>query len=57
MVGLWRYLDFLIAAPACFYKNIAVGHAEAGLRTYNIYTLYIQKGYSTDVSHNCAMLV
>lgn len=25
---------------ACFYKQIAVGHVEAGLRTYNIYSPY-----------------
>ena len=28
------------AALACFYKQIAVGHIEAGLRTYNIYSPY-----------------
>ncbi len=27
-------------ALACFYLNIAVGHVEAGLRTYNIYSPY-----------------
>jgi len=27
-------------ALACFYKQIAVGHVEAGLRTYNIYSPY-----------------
>ena len=27
-----------VAALACFYKQIAVGHVEAGLRTYNIYS-------------------
>ena len=27
-------------ALACFYKQIAVGHIEAGLRTYNIYSPY-----------------
>ena len=27
-------------ALACFYKRIAVGHIEAGLRTYNIYSPY-----------------
>ncbi len=29
-----------ITALACFYKQIAVGHVEAGLRTYNIYSPY-----------------
>ena len=29
-----------VAALACFYKQIAVGHIEAGLRTYNIYSPY-----------------
>lgn len=28
------------AALACFYLQIAVGHVEAGLRTYNIYSPY-----------------
>ena len=27
-------------ALACFYKQIAVGHVEAGLRTYNLYSPY-----------------
>ena len=27
-----------VTALACFYKQIAVGHIEAGLRTYNIYS-------------------
>ena len=27
-------------ALACFYKQIAIGHVEAGLRTYNIYSPY-----------------
>ena len=27
-------------ALACFYKQIPVGHVEAGLRTYNIYSPY-----------------
>ena len=27
-------------ALACFYRRIAVGHVEAGLRTYNIYSPY-----------------
>ena len=29
-----------LTALACFYKQIAVGHVEAGLRTYNIYSPY-----------------
>ncbi len=29
-----------VAALACFYKQIAVGHVEAGLRTYDIYSPY-----------------
>lgn len=29
-----------VAALACFYKQIPVGHVEAGLRTYNIYSPY-----------------
>ena len=29
-----------VASLACFYKQIAVGHVEAGLRTYNIYSPY-----------------
>ena len=27
-----------VTALACFYKQIEVGHVEAGLRTYNIYS-------------------
>ena len=29
-----------VTALACFYKQIAVGHVEAGLRTYNIFSPY-----------------
>lgn len=29
-----------VTALACFYNQIAVGHVEAGLRTYNIYSPY-----------------
>ncbi|HAU88615.1 MAG TPA: UDP-N-acetylglucosamine 2-epimerase (non-hydrolyzing), partial [Lachnospiraceae bacterium] len=29
-----------VTALACFYMQIPVGHAEAGLRTYNIYSPY-----------------
>lgn len=29
-----------VTALACFYKQILVGHVEAGLRTYNIYSPY-----------------
>ena len=29
-----------VTALACFYKRIAIGHVEAGLRTYNIYSPY-----------------
>ena len=29
-----------VTALACFYKQIPVGHVEAGLRTYNIYSSY-----------------
>ena len=29
-----------VTALACFYKQVAVGHVEAGLRTYNIYSPY-----------------
>ncbi|MBQ3046522.1 MAG: UDP-N-acetylglucosamine 2-epimerase (non-hydrolyzing) [Clostridia bacterium] len=29
-----------VTALACFYKQIEVGHVEAGLRTYNIYSPY-----------------
>ncbi len=29
-----------VSALACFYKQIPVGHVEAGLRTYNIYSPY-----------------
>ena len=29
-----------VTALACFYKQIAVGHVEAGLRTYNLYSPY-----------------
>jgi UDP-N-acetylglucosamine 2-epimerase (non-hydrolysing) len=29
-----------VTALACFYKQIAVGHVEAGLRTYDIYSPY-----------------
>lgn len=30
----------LVTALACFYKQIPVGHVEAGLRTYDIYSPY-----------------
>lgn len=29
-----------VTALACFYKQIAIGHVEAGLRTYNIHSPY-----------------
>lgn len=29
-----------VTSLACFYKQISVGHVEAGLRTYNIYSPY-----------------
>ena len=29
-----------VAALACFYLQIPVGHVETGLRTYNIYSPY-----------------
>lgn len=29
-----------VTALACFYKQVPVGHVEAGLRTYNIYSPY-----------------
>ena len=29
-----------VTALACFYKQISIGHVEAGLRTYNIYSPY-----------------
>ena len=29
-----------VTALACFYKQIKIGHVEAGLRTYNIYSPY-----------------
>lgn len=29
-----------VTALACFYKQISVGHVEAGLRTYNVYSPY-----------------
>ena len=29
-----------VTALACFYRQISVGHVEAGLRTYNIYSPY-----------------
>ena len=29
-----------VTALACYYKQIPVGHVEAGLRTYNIYSPY-----------------
>lgn len=29
-----------VTALACFYSGVAVGHVEAGLRTYNIYSPY-----------------
>lgn len=29
-----------VTALVCFYLQIAVGHVEAGLRTYNIYSTY-----------------
>lgn len=29
-----------VTALACYYKQIAIGHVEAGLRTYNVYSPY-----------------
>jgi UDP-N-acetylglucosamine 2-epimerase (non-hydrolysing) len=34
-----------VTALACFYKQIAVGHVEAGLRTYNIYSPYPNRSF------------
>lgn len=31
-----------ITALACFYLQISVGYVEAGLRTYNIYSPYLE---------------
>lgn len=32
-----------VTALACFYLQIPVGHVEAGLRTYNIYSPYLEE--------------
>lgn len=32
-----------VTALACFYKQIPVGHVEAGLRTYDIYSPYLEE--------------
>ena len=39
-----------VTALACFYKQIAVGHVEAGLRTYNIYSPYPEEFNRQEVS-------
>lgn len=39
-----------VTALACFYKQIAIGHVEAGLRTYNIYNPYPEEFYRQAVS-------
>lgn len=39
-----------VTALACFYKQIAVGHVEAGLRTYNIYSPYPEEFNRQSVS-------
>lgn len=39
-----------VTALACFYLQISVGHVEAGLRTYNIYSPYPEEFYRQAVS-------
>lgn len=39
-----------VTALACFYKQITVGHVEAGLRTYNIYSPYPEEFNRQSVS-------
>jgi len=39
-----------VTALACFYKQIPVGHVEAGLRTYNIYSPYPEEFNRQSVS-------
>ena len=34
---------FLMTALACYYLKILVGHVEAGIRAYDIYSLYPEK--------------
>ncbi len=47
-----------VTALACFYKQIPVGHVEAGLRTYNVYSPYPEEfnrqGVSLISSYNFA---
>ena len=43
-----------VAALACFYLHIPVGHVEAGLRTYNIYSPYPEEFNRQAVSIICA---
>ena len=47
-----------VTALACFYKQIPVGHVEAGLRTHNIYSPYPEEFNREAVSlisrYNCA---
>ena len=41
-----------VTALACFYLQIPVGHVEAGLRTYNIYSPRFCKLYGSGLSDN-----
>ena len=40
MANSFKNLIVFVTALACFYLQIPVGHVEAGLRTYNIYSPY-----------------
>ena len=41
-----------VTALACFYMQIPVGHVEAGLRTYNIYSPYPEEFNRQELSKN-----
>ena len=46
------------AALACFYQQIPVGHVEAGLRTYDIYSPFpaeLTIGRRRELSHNTTL--
>ena len=41
----------LMAAMACFYRRIPIGHVEAGLRTHNIWSPFPEEANRTLASH------